>query len=102
MLSGCDIKSFNRLFDTRLRRNTVPQNYTTDSQAEILIEGIVDIKYVKEIHVRSLFAKEKLYSIIDDQNYRNKIQVNPFYFDYENGKKIWEAEALTNGQTIIF
>lgn len=102
MLSGCDIKSFNRLFDTRLRRNTVPQNYTTDSQAEILIEGIVDIKYVKEIHVRSLVAKEKLYSIIDDQNYRNKIQVNPFYFDYENGKKIWEAEALTNGQTIIF
>ncbi len=101
-LSGCDIKSFNRLFDKRLRKNTIPQKYTTNSHAEILIEGIVDIKYIKEIHVNSIAAKEKLYCVIDDVELRNKIQVNPFYFNYENGKKIWEPEETSNGQTNIF
>lgn len=101
-LRGCDIKSFNKLFDERIRRKTIPQKYTTNPQAEILIEGIVNIKYIKEIHVHSIAAKEKLYCIIDDVALRKKIQVNPFYFRYENGKKIWESEVMSNGQANIF
>lgn len=91
-ISGCDIKSFNTLFDAEFRNDTLPEKYPTNSQAEILIEGIIDIKYIKEIHVNSIIAKEKLYCVIDDAELKNKIQVNSFYFNYGSGKNIWKPE----------
>ncbi len=97
-LSGKGIADFHRLFDINHRKKNTPINYPTNSQAEILVEGIIDSKYIEQIHAINETAKNQLLSIIEDVSFREKVKVSNFYFNYERGKEIWEGEADKDGE----
>ena len=67
------IDKFNKLFEGE--RNSLPKNFTTDEQAEILIKDCIEIKYITNI----IFESEN-----DEKSYLNKYKtfVNADFFNY--------------------
>ena len=73
-------------------RNNLPEKFTTDVQAEVLIKGDIDKKFIKKIIFNSETVKENWcnqhYSII--KNYR--VEVLPEYFGLrDNFLSYWGA-----------
>ena len=70
---------FEKMFeDTYLRSPTLPDNFTTDVQAEVLIKDFIHTKYIKEVIFED---RETANNFQNSTNTNYKITVDRSYFD---------------------
>ena len=62
------------------QRQNLPDNFTTDVQAEVLIEGVIDKKYIKKIIFNSVTSKENWCNQHHDIVKNYQFEVLPEYF----------------------
>ena len=68
----------------------IPNHYSTNPQAEILIRGAVDTKYIKGICVDSYASLEQLKSKLP-QEYFSKLEINSGLFNKRNDTWYWST-----------
>lgn len=91
---------FKETLDTRyygkINRNdlNIPRNYTTDPQAEVLIEGYISGMHINSIYVSSYDDYYLLKEIIKDRIYAYNVDIIPNYFRARMDYKFWKKEHL--------
>lgn len=81
-----------RYYGTIYRKDiNIPINYPTDPQAEILIEGYIPVKYIKNIYLNNNDDLDLAINIIGDRISDYNIEIFPKYFnariDYQHWKR---------------
>lgn len=101
---GSGLNDLKELFyDDNLRDNlNLPDNYTTDPQAEVLLKGRVPVDYINKI----IFPKELKYwdmrEHIDNVEYRKLIDVNGKLFQSRRDWMHWRNEGTYYGDETYF
>lgn len=57
------VRAFNEMFGHRHHRQEIPDNFTTDPQAEIMIKNEIPVTYIKGVCVKTRFQHEQLKSM---------------------------------------
>ena len=70
----------------------LPNNYTTDPQAEILFEGVIEPNYIQKIYVEKAEDKFIIAEQIIMPEIIDKVEINPFIFSYRKDWEYWRKE----------
>ncbi len=81
---------FEDFYGIRHQDLSIPQNYPTHPQAEVLVFNPIPVQYIKEIHYWDAAAQERLMPIRTSSNYKISRQ----YFDSRSDYSIWKSENL--------
>ncbi len=68
----------------------IPMNYTTDPQAEVLIEGYIPNKFIKSIYVRNYDDFYFIENIIKNNLYDYNVDIMPSYFSARSDYEFWQ------------
>lgn len=87
---------FKKSMDTRyygkINRSelNIPKNYTTDPQAEVLIEGYISNEYIKSIYITNYDDFYFIEGIIKNNLYDYNVDIMPSYFGARSDYKFWQ------------
>lgn len=72
------------------RSNLIPDNFTTDPQAEILVDGLINNGFIKNVYFNS--QNDLNYYIENHNNVKAReinFQINPYLFSSRQDYKLW-------------
>ena len=89
-LRWSSIEAFADMFGNAEHRNNIPEYYTTDPQAEVMVRNEIPCSYIKVIAVRNALDQDTL-------NHLNciPVEVKPQLFSYRNDFEHWRQFRLS-------
>jgi len=84
------IEAFEDMFGNAEHRNNIPEYYTTDPQAEVMIRKEVPLRYIKVIAVRNKHERDRLSNLNGFS-----VKVLPQLFSYRNDFEHWRQFRLS-------
>ena len=81
--------------ETRIHRQNlqIPEHYTTDPQAEVLVSNRISAKYIKEVHFYQEIAQEEWFSNTQEI-YSQTFRSSEEYFWPRRDWRFWQKETL--------
>ena len=74
----------------------IPEYYTTDPQAEVLVFDPISVKYIKAIHFGNTDAQNQWLSSNTGTNYET-VCTDRHYFKYRSDYEVWKPENFKDG-----
>ena len=103
------INGFQRMFydqhvdELQMRLRTylkLPEHYTTNPQAEILVDSVIPAKFIKAACVENLETKKNI-EAFGGEKFKEKILVSNKYFRRRDDSDFWKTVALKEGYIYI-
>ena len=86
---------FGDFYNIRHQDLSIPQNYPTHPQAEVLVFDSIPVRYIKAIHFQNETVLGE-WRYVNTGPYSQTLSANRQYFDARKDYKVWRAENFDN------
>jgi len=83
------IDAFDDMFGQTERRHDIPEHFTTDPQAEVMVHNAIPRQYISLVAVKDRNTAERLVGLQDIQ-----CEVNPHLFSWRQDYEYWKNSRL--------